>query len=135
VESSTGIENQSGTCAINSAVLANLSIYTLDIRGLQALLLAARRRMPACGNVTYSGQAQLNALNSNFQTQETLVTGGGHRRQGVSRFQRFRARLQGVQEDTSITVNRLSARTQQRRQIPRITVKVNRPGLKIDFRR
>ena len=44
----TGIENQSELrSATNAAVLANMAIYTMDIRGLQALPPAARRRTPA----------------------------------------------------------------------------------------
>ena len=72
----TGIENQSELrAAINAAVIANLSIYTLDIRGLQALVPGGEAQNASMrGTSPYSGQAQLNALNSNFQTQETLVT-------------------------------------------------------------
>jgi len=55
----TGIEHQSELRAlVNAAVHSNLAIYTIDMRGVSA----------------YSGQSTLNALNSNFTTQETLVT-------------------------------------------------------------
>ncbi|HZD30562.1 MAG TPA: VWA domain-containing protein, partial [Candidatus Angelobacter sp.] len=72
----TGIENQSELrAAINAAVIANLSIYTLDIRGLQALVPGGEAQSASLrGTSAYSGRAQLNALDSNFQTQETLVT-------------------------------------------------------------
>ena len=46
----TGIENQSELrTAINAAVRANLAIYTMDIRGLQALVPGGRGpvRQPA----------------------------------------------------------------------------------------
>ena len=46
----TGIENQSELrTAINAAVRANLAIYTMDIRGLQALVPGAKPNRPACG--------------------------------------------------------------------------------------
>src|SRR5271157_589185 len=72
----TGIENQSELrAATNAAVVANMSIYTLDIRGLQALPPGGEAQSASLrGTSAYSGQAQLNALNANFQSQETLVT-------------------------------------------------------------
>jgi VWFA-related protein len=136
----TGIENQSELrAAINSAVLANLSIYTLDIRGLQALPPGGEAQNASLrGTSAYSGQAQLNALDSNFQTQETLVTlaadTGGKAFLDSNDFGRV---FKGVQDDTSMyyLLGYHSTNTAKDGKYRRITVKVNRPGVKIDFRR
>ncbi len=136
----TGIENQSELrAAINAAVLANLSIYTLDIRGLQALPPGGEAQNASLrGTSAYSGQAQLNALNSNFQTQETLVTlasdTGGKAFLDSNDFGRV---FKGVQDDTSMyyMLGYHSTNTNRDGKYRRITVKVNRPGVKIDFRR
>ncbi|MGA7421850.1 MAG: VWA domain-containing protein, partial [Candidatus Sulfotelmatobacter sp.] len=72
----TGIENQSELrAAVNEAVRSNLAIYTMDMRGLQALVAGGEAQNASLRGVSaYSGQSTLNALNSNFTTQETLVT-------------------------------------------------------------
>src|ERR1039458_1251089 len=72
----TGIENQSELrAAINAAVRSNMAIYTMDMRGLQALVAGGEAQNASLRGVSaYSGQATLNALNSNFTTQESLVT-------------------------------------------------------------
>ena len=72
----TGIENESELrAAVNAAVRSNLAIYTMDMRGLQALVAGGEAQNASLRGVSaYSGQSTLNALNSNFTTQETLVT-------------------------------------------------------------
>src|SRR5208283_1657212 len=72
----TGIENESELrAAVNAAVRSNMAIYTMDMRGLQALVAGGEAQNASLRGVSaYSGQATLNALNSNFTTQETLVT-------------------------------------------------------------
>jgi VWFA-related protein len=136
----TGIENQSELrAAINAAVIANLSIYTLDIRGLQALVPGGEAQNASIrGTSPYSGQAQLNALNSNFQTQETLVTlaadTGGKAFLDSNDFGKV---FKSVQDDTSMyyLLGYHSTNTARDGKYRRITVRVNRPGVKIDFRR
>jgi VWFA-related protein len=136
----TGIENQSELrAATNAAVVANLSIYTLDIRGLQAIVPGGEAQSASLrGTSAYSGQAQLNALNSNFQTQETLVTlaadTGGKAFLDSNDFGKV---FKSVQEDTSMyyLLGYHSTNTARDGKYRRITVKVNRPGVKIDFRR
>ena len=136
----TGIENQSELrAAINSAVLANLSIYTLDIRGLQALPPGGEAQNASLrGTSAYSGRAQLNSLDSNFQSQETLVTlaadTGGKAFLDSNDFGRV---FKGVQDDTSMyyLLGYHSTNTNRDGKYRRITVKVNRPGVKIDARR
>lgn len=135
----TGIENQSELrAAINSAVMANLSIYTLDIRGLQPLPPGGEAQNASLrGTSAYSGRSQLNALDSNFQTQETLVTlasdTGGKAFLDSNDFGRV---FKGVQEDTSMyyLLGYHSTNTARDGKFRRITVRVNRPGVKIDFR-
>ena len=136
----TGIENQSELrAATNAAVIANLSIYTLDIRGLQALPPGGEAQNASLrGTSAYSGQAQLNALDSNFQTQETLVTlaadTGGKAFLDSNDFGKV---FKSVQDDTSMyyLVGYHSTNTAKDGKYRRITVRVNRPGVKIDFRR
>ncbi len=136
----TGIENQSELrAAINAAVIANLSIYTLDIRGLQALVPGGEAQNASIrGTSPYSGQAQLNALNSNFQTQETLVTlaadTGGKAFLDSNDFGKV---FKSVQDDTSMyyLLGYHSTNTARDGKYRRIAVRVNRPGVKIDFRR
>ena len=74
----TGIENESELrAAVNAAVRSNMAIYTMDMRGLQALVAGGEAQNASLRGVSaYSGQSTLNALNSNFTTQETLVTLG-----------------------------------------------------------
>ncbi len=100
----TGIENQSELrAAVNAAVRSNLAIYTMDMRGLQALVAGGEAQNASLRGVSaYSGQATLNALNSNFTTQETLVTlasdTGGRAFLDSNDFTKI---FKGVQQDTS----------------------------------
>jgi len=100
----TGIENQSELrAAVNAAVRSNLAIYTMDMRGLQALVAGGEAQNASLRGVSaYSGQATLNALNSNFTTQETLVTlasdTGGRAFLDSNDFSKI---FKGVQQDTS----------------------------------
>jgi VWFA-related protein len=136
----TGIENQSELrAATNAAVVANLSIYTLDIRGLQALPPGGEAQSASLrGTSAYSGQAQLNALNSNFQSQETLVTlaadTGGKAFLDSNDFDKV---FKSVQDDTSMyyLLGYHSTNAARDGRYRRITVRVNRPGVKLDFRR
>ncbi|MDR5728716.1 MAG: VWA domain-containing protein, partial [Terriglobia bacterium] len=70
----TGIENQASlNAAINASVRANLSIYTVDVRGLEALLPVGDAQTASLrGNAAYSGAAVTSQFNSNFASQETL---------------------------------------------------------------
>jgi VWFA-related protein len=136
----TGIENQSELrVAVNAAVRANMAIYTMDMRGLQALVAGGEAQNASLRGVSaYSGASTLNALNSNFTTQETLVTlasdTGGRAFLDSNDFNKI---FKGVQQDTS-TYYLLGYRsTNQARdgRYRRISVKVNVPGSKIDYRR
>jgi VWFA-related protein len=136
----TGIENQSELrAAVNAAVRSNLAIYTMDMRGLQALVAGGEAQNASLRGVSaYSGQATLNALNSNFTTQETLVTlasdTGGRAFLDSNDFSKI---FTGVQQDTSTyyLLGYHSTNAARDGRYRRIVVKSNLPGVKIDYRR
>ena len=136
----TGIENQAQLrAATNAAVRANLAIYTMDIRGLQAMVPGGDAQNASLrGTSPYSGQSTLNQYNSNFSSQETLVTlagdTGGRAFLDSNDFGRV---FTGVQQDTSFyyMIGYRSTNTARDGRFRRITVRVNRPGLKLDFRK
>jgi VWFA-related protein len=136
----TGIENQSELrAATNAAVRANLAIYTMDLRGLQALVAGGEAQNASMrGTSVYSGQATISALNSNFTTQETLVTlasdTGGRAFLDSNDFGQV---FKGVQQDTSTyyLVGYRSTNSARDGRYRRIAVKVNVPGVKVDYRR
>ncbi len=136
----TGIENQSQLrAAINAAVRSNLAIYTLDIRGLQALVPGGEAQSASLrGTAPYSGRATQNALNSNFTTQETLVTLAGDT--GGRAFldsNDFGQVFKRVQEDTATyyMLGYHSSNPARDGRFRRIVVQVKRPGLKLEYRR
>jgi len=136
----TGIENQSELrAAVNAAVRSNLAIYTMDMRGLQALVAGGEAQNASLRGVSaYSGQATLNALNSNFTTQETLVTlasdTGGRAFLDSNDFSKI---FKGVQQDTSTyyLLGYHSTNPARDGRYRRIVVKSNLSGVKIDYRR
>ena len=136
----TGIENQSQLrSATNAAVRANMAIYTLDIRGLQALVPGGEAQNASMrGTSPYSGKSVASAFDSNATTQETLVTLAGDT--GGRAFldsNDFGKVFTGVQQDTSLyyLLGYHSSNPARDGRFRRITVRVNRPGVKIDFRR
>jgi len=136
----TGIENQSELrAAVNAAVRSNLAIYTMDMRGLQALVAGGEAQNASLRGVSaYSGQSTLNALNSNFTTQETLVTlandTGGRAFLDSNDFSKI---FKGVQQDTSTyyLLGYHSTNLARDGRYRRIVVKSNAPGVKVDYRR
>jgi VWFA-related protein len=71
-----GIENQASLrSAINTAVRNNLSIYSVDARGLQAISpLGDATTGSLRGNAAYTGGAVQNNLDANFNSQEVMST-------------------------------------------------------------
>ena len=136
----TGIENQSELrAAVNAAVRSNMAIYTMDMRGLQALVAGGEAQNASLRGVSaYSGQATLNALNSNFTTQETLVTlasdTGGRAFLDSNDFSKI---FKGVQQDTSTyyLLGYHSTNAARDGRYRRIVVKSSVSGVKIDYRR
>src|SRR5713101_1699790 len=74
--SQSGTDNQSALrAATAAAVKANVSIYPVDIRGLQAFPPGGEAQNASLhGQSAYNGAAVLNDLSSNASTQETLST-------------------------------------------------------------
>jgi VWFA-related protein len=72
----SGVDNQSALRATTAAaVKANVSIYALDIRGLEALPPGGEAQNASLhGQSAYSGQSILNDLNGNAASQDTLAT-------------------------------------------------------------
>lgn len=136
----TGIENQSELrAATNAAVRSNMAIYTMDLRGLQALVAGGEAQNASLrGTSAYSGQSMINALNSNFTTQETLVTlasdTGGRAFLDSNDFGQV---FKGVQQDTSTyyLLGYRSTNSARDGRYRRITVKVKNPAAKVDYRR
>ncbi|MGD0988444.1 MAG: VWA domain-containing protein, partial [Candidatus Sulfotelmatobacter sp.] len=136
----TGIENQSELrAATNAAVRSNMAIYTMDMRGLQALVAGGEAQNASLrGTSAYSGQSTINALNSNFTTQETLVTlasdTGGRAFLDSNDFSQV---FKGVQQDTAsyYLLGYHSTNPARDGRYRRITVKVNIPGVHVDFRK
>ena len=136
----TGIENQAELrAATNAAVRSNMAIYTMDLRGLQALVAGGEAQNASLrGTSAYSGQSMINALNSNFTTQETLVTlasdTGGRAFLDSNDFSQV---FKGVQQDTSTyyLLGYHSSNQARDGRYRHIVVKVNVPGAKLDYRR
>jgi VWFA-related protein len=136
----TGIENESELrSATNAAVLANMAIYTMDIRGLQALPPGGAAQNASLRGVSpYNGQSTLNDLNSNFTTQETLVSlsvdTGGRAYLDSNDFTRV---FRGVQQDMDMyyLLGYHSTNTARDGKFRKITVRVNRPGVKLEYRK
>ena len=136
----TGIENQSQLrAAINAAVKANLAIYAADIRGLQAIVPGGEAQNASLrGSSVYSGRATVNAFDANATSQETLVSlsgdTGGRAFLDSNDFGKVFAQ---VQQDTATyyVLGYHSSNQLRDGRFRRITVKVNRPGVKIEYRK
>src|SRR5215468_5170215 len=136
----TGIENQTALrAAVNTAVKANVAIYTLDARGLEAQPPGGAAQTASLrGTAMYSGAAVQNSLDSNFASQETLTTlaadtGGKAFLDSNDLGQVF----DRVQRDTSVyyVLGYTSNNPLRDGRYRHIQVKVNRPGLNLEFRK
>jgi VWFA-related protein len=136
----TGIENEAALrAAVNTAVKANVAIYTMDSRGLEAQPPGGAAASASLrGNAMYSGAAVRNQLDQNFASQETLVTLAGDT--GGKAFLDTNDLSQvfdRVQKDTSVyyVLGYKSNNPLRDGKYRRIQVKVNRPGINLEFRR
>ena len=90
------------------------------------------------GTSAYSGRATLNQYNANFSNQETLVTlagdTGGRAFLDSNDFSKI---FRGVQEDTSTyyVLGYHSSNPARDGRYRHIAVQINRPGLKLEYRR
>ncbi len=136
----TGVENQSQLrAAINEAVRANVALYTMDLRGLEAMTPGGSAEQASLrGVAAYSGRATLNQYDSNFATQETLVTlAGDTGGRAVLDTNDFSQVFTRVQQDTSMyyVLGYHSGNPARDGRFRKITVRVNRPDLKLEYRR
>lgn len=134
-----GIENQASLrAATNEAAKANLAIYSVDSRGLQALPpVGDASKGSLRGTSAYSGAAVTAQFNANFGSQEvlsTLSTDTG----GKAFFDSndFSPAFQQVQNDTEAYYILGFHSTDQRRDgnFRHLTVKVNRSDVKLEYR-
>jgi VWFA-related protein len=136
----TGIENQAQLRnAINRAVRSNVSIYPMDMRGLEAVVPGGQAQQASLrGSSAYSGAATRNAFDSNFATQETLTTlaadTGGR---AFLDSNDFSAVFRKVQEDTSTyyVLGYRSSNPARDGRFRRITVRASVPGVSLEFRK
>src|SRR5438105_2956595 len=137
--SQSGADNQSALRATTAAaVKANVSIYSLDIRGLQAFPPGGEAQSASLhGQSAYSGAAVLNDLNGNAASQETLATLSSDTG-GKAFFDSndFGSVFSQVQKDSSAyyVLGFTSNNTLKDGRFRRLKVQVNRPDLKLDFR-
>jgi VWFA-related protein len=134
-----GIENQASMrAATNAAVKANMAIYSVDSRGLQALPPVGNASTGSLrGTASYSGGAMQSQLDANFGSQETLATLSSDTG-GKAFFDSndFAPAFQQVQHDTEAyyIVGFRSTNTARDGSYRHLTVKLNRNDVKIDYR-
>jgi VWFA-related protein len=134
-----GIENQASLrAAVNAAVRANLAIYSVDTRGLQAVgPLGDASTGSLRGNGAYSGGALTNNMNSNFASQEVMATLSSDTG-GKSFFDSndFAPAFAQVQKDTSAyyAIGFHSSNPARDGKYRKLTIKVRVPGVKLEYR-
>lgn len=136
----TGIENEAALrAAINTAVRANVAIYTMDARGLQAMPPGGSATTGSLrGTAMYTGAGMQNQYDQNFASQETLVTLAGDT--GGKAFldsNDLGQVFDRVQRDTSVyyVLGYKSNNLLRDGRYRHIQVKVNRPGVSLEFRK
>jgi VWFA-related protein len=136
----TGIENEVALrAAVNAAIKANVAIYTLDARGLEAQPPGGAAQTASLrGQAMYSGNAVQSSLDSNFASQETLTTlasdtGGKAFLDSNDLGEVF----DRVQRDTTAyyVLGYRSNNSMHDGHYRHIQVKVNRTGLNLEFRK
>jgi len=135
----SGVDNQSALrAATAAAVKANTSIYSLDIRGLQAFPPGGEAQNASLhGQSAYTGTSTLNDLNGNAASQDTLATLSSDTG-GKAFFDSndFTGVFAQVQKDSSVyyVLGFTSSNSAKDGKFRRLKVAVNRPDLKLDFR-
>ncbi len=134
-----GIENQASLrAAVNSAVRANLSIYSVDTRGLQAISpLGDASTGSTRGSGAFNGGALQNNMNSNFASQEVMATLSSDTG-GKAFFDSndFAPAFAQVQRDTSAyyAIGFHSSNPARDGKYRKLTIKINHPGMKLEYR-
>jgi hypothetical protein len=124
--------------ATAAAVKANVAIYPLDVRGLQALPGGGEAQTASLhGQSAYTGASVLNDLNSNAATQETLSTLAADTG-GKAFFDSndFSGVFSQVQKDTSAyyILSYSSSNRGKDGRFRHIKVVLNRPDVKLEYR-
>jgi len=134
-----GIENQASMrAATNEAVRANMAIYSVDSRGLEALSPVGNASTGSLrGTAAYSGGAMQSRLDANFGSQETLATLSSDT--GGKAFfysNDFGPAFQQIQHDTEAyyILGFRSTDTARDGSYRHLTVKLNRGDAKLDYR-
>ena len=135
----SGVDNQSALrAATAAAVKANTSIYSLDVRGLQAFPPGGEAQNASLhGQSAYSGASVLNDLNGNAASQDTLATLSADTG-GKAFFDSndFSGVFSQVQKDSSVyyVLGFTSSNPAKDGKFRHLKVTINRPDLKLDFR-
>ena len=136
----TGFENQSALrAAVNTAIKANVAIYTMDSRGLEAEPPGGSAATASLhGAAMYNGRAVQSQFDANFASQETLTTLSGDT--GGKAFldtNDLGQVFDRVQHDTSVyyVLGYKSSNSLRDGRYRRIQVKVNRAGVTLEFRK
>lgn len=136
----TGIENEAALrAAINSAVRSNVAIYTMDARGLEAMPPGGSAATGSLrGTAMYTGAGMQNQYDQNFASQETLVTLAGDT--GGKAFldtNDLGQVFDRVQRDSSVyyVLGYKSYNPLRDGRYRHLQVKVNRPGINLEFRK
>jgi VWFA-related protein len=135
----SGVDNQSALrAATAAAVKSNASIYSLDVRGLQALPPGGQAQNASLhGQSAYTGASTLNDLNGNAASQDTLATlstdTGG---KAFFDSNDFSGIFSQVQKDSSVyyVLGFTSNNPAKDGRFRHLKVTVKRPDLKLDFR-
>jgi VWFA-related protein len=134
-----GIENQASLrAAINAAVRANLSIYSVDTRGLQAISPVGDASTGSLrGTGAFNGAAIQNNFNANFASQETLTTLSADT--GGKAFldsNDFAPAFAQVQKDSSAyyVIGFHPSNPARDGRYRKLQVRVNQPGVKLEYR-
>jgi VWFA-related protein len=134
-----GIENQASLhAAINVSVRANVAIYSVDARGLQAISpLGDATTGNLRGANSFNGAALQNNLDSNFNTQEVMAnlssdTGG----KAFFDSNDFSGAFDRIQKDTSAyyVIGYHSTDLRRDGRYRRLSVKINRGDVKLEYR-
>jgi VWFA-related protein len=134
-----GIENQASLrAAINAAVRANLAIYSVDTRGLQAISpLGDASTGSLRGTGSYNGGALTNNMNANFASQEVMATLSSDTG-GKAFFDSndFAPAFAQVERDTSAyyAIGFHSSNPARDGHYRKLTIKINRPGVRLEYR-
>jgi VWFA-related protein len=134
-----GVENQASMrAATNAAVRANMAIYSVDSRGLEALPPVGNASKGSLrGTAAYSGGAMQSQLDANFGSQEVLATLSSDTG-GKAFFDSndFAPAFQQVQHDTEAyyIIGFRSTNTARDGSYRHLTVKLNRTDVKMDYR-